>query len=141
MPAAGHAQDRPVVFIHGVGSSPATWADAASRLESRLQIAPQRAAVSWQQSIESQGDQVQARFGNLPGTTIGVGHSLGGLVARQWSRGHQLDGLVTLGSPNRGAPIANHINEWLGFNYSLYNAVGTGFQLLGRVSYDDWWWI
>ena len=135
------AQDTPVVFIHGVGSSPATWADAATRLESRLEIAPQRASVSWQQSLESQGDQVQARFGNLPGSTIAVGHSLGGLVARQWSRQHQLNGLVTLGSPNRGAPIANHVNEWLGFNYSLYNAVGTGFQLLGRVSYDDWWWI
>ncbi len=135
------AQDRPVVFIHGVNSSPDTWTDAANRLQSRLQIAPRRPSVSWQRSLESQGDELQAQFGSLPGSTLAVGHSLGGLVARQWSRIHALDGLITLGTPNRGAPIANHIDEWLGFNYSLFNAVGDGLHWLGVVSYDDWWWL
>jgi predicted alpha/beta hydrolase family esterase len=135
------AQDRPVVFIHGVGSGPETWEETASRLQSRLQIAPERARVSWWESLETQGSQMDGRFGGLPGSTIAVGHSLGGLVARQWSRSHQLDGLITLGSPNRGAPIANHINEWAGYNTSLFNAVGNAFYWLSNLSYDQWWWV
>ena len=31
----------------------------------------------------------RSRFGGLPDSTIAVGHSLGGLVARQWSRSHR----------------------------------------------------
>jgi predicted alpha/beta hydrolase family esterase len=135
------AQDRPVVFVHGVGSGPETWQEAAGRLQTRLQIAPERAQVSWWQSLESQGSEMDARFGRLPGSTVAVGHSLGGLVARQWRRSHQLEGVITLGTPNRGAPIANHINEWVGFNDSLFGAVGNVFYWLGNVSYDQWWWV
>lgn len=138
---ASYAQDRPVVFIHGVGSGPETWQEAAGRLQTRLQISPFRAEVSWWESLETQGSQMDARFGGLPGSTVAVGHSLGGLVARQWSRSHQLDGVITLGSPNRGAPIANHINEWAGFNYSLFSAIGNVFYWFSSLSYDQWWWV
>src|SRR4029450_11796597 len=109
--SAASAQDRPVVFIHGMGSGPETWQETADRLQSRLQISPDRAQVSWWNAVESQASEMQARFGGLPGSTIAVGHSLGGLVARQWGRSHQLEGLITLGSPNPGRPIANQINE------------------------------
>ena len=105
------AQDRPVVFIHGVASGPETWEDAAARLQSSLQIAPERPAVTWRNSVESQGSEVQGALGGLSGSTVAVGHSLGGIVSRQWSRQHQLDGVITLGAPNRGAPIANHIKS------------------------------
>ena len=136
-----YAQDRPVVFIHGVGSGPETWQEAAGRLQTRLQLSLFRAEVSWWESLETQGSQMDARFGALPGSTVAVGHSLGGLVARQWSRSHQLDGVITLGSPNRGAPIANHINEWAGFNYSLFSAIGNVFYWFSSLSYDQWWWV
>ena len=135
------AQDRPVVFIHGMASNSGTWEQTASRLQSRLEIVPERADVSWRSSIESQALEIAGRHGGLPASTIAVGHSLGGLVARQWSRSHRLDGVVTLGAPNRGAPIANHVNEWLGFNSSLLGAVGNAFYRLGNVSYDRWWWV
>jgi pimeloyl-ACP methyl ester carboxylesterase len=135
------AQDRPVVFIHGVASDSETWREAADRLHGRLEIAPERPDVSWRSSIESQGSGLQARYGALPASTIAVGHSLGGLVARQWSRSRELGGLVTIGTPHRGAPIANHINEWLGFNSSLFAAIGTVFERLGKASYDQWWWV
>ena len=139
--AVASAQDQPVVFIHGVASGPETWQEAADRLQSRLRIAPERAEVSWWDSVEWQGNEMQARFGSLPGSTIAVGHSLGGLVARQWSRSHQLEGIITLGAPNRGAPIANHINDWVGYNSALFNAVGNAFYWLGNLSYDQWWWL
>ncbi len=139
--SAASAQDTPVAFIHGVASGPDTWQEAADRLQSRLQVAPHRAEVSWWESLETQGSQMDAQLGGLPGSTVAVGHSLGGLVARQWSRSHQLDGVITLGTPNRGAPIANHINEWAGFNYALFNAVGNVFYWLGNLSYENWWWV
>ena len=139
--AIARAQEQPVLFIHGVGSGPDTWQEAADRLQSRLRIAPERAQVSWWTSLESQSSELQARFGGWPNSSIAVGHSLGGLVARQWSRSHELDGLITLGTPNRGAPIANHGNEWVGFNSALFGAVGNVFYWLGNVSYDQWWWV
>ncbi|MEO7272375.1 MAG: hypothetical protein ABIX28_17560 [Vicinamibacterales bacterium] len=135
------AAQQPVVFIHGVASGPDTWQETADRLQDRLEITAQRAEVSWWSSIEHQGGEMQNRFGDLPNSTIAVGHSLGGLVARQWSRSHELDGIITIGAPNRGAPIANHINEWAGFNVSLFNAVGTAFSRLSGLSYDQWWWV
>jgi pimeloyl-ACP methyl ester carboxylesterase len=134
-------QERPIVFIHGVASGPETWHDAAARLQSTLEIAPAGARVTWRNSLESQGSEVQSQVGGLPPSTIAVGHSLGGLVARQWSRQRPLDGVITVGSPNRGAPIANHINEWAGFNAALFNAVATAFTSLGGLSYDRWWWV
>ena len=104
--AAGRpfAQEQPVVFIHGVASGPETWAETADRLQSQLEISAHRAEVSWWNSLESQSGEMQNRFGGLPNSTIAVGHSLGGLVAREWSRSHELDGLITIGTPNRGAP-------------------------------------
>jgi pimeloyl-ACP methyl ester carboxylesterase len=138
---AASAQDRPVVLIHGVASGPDTWQEAADRLQARLQISPFRAEVSWWESLETQQSQMDARFGALPGSTVAVGHSLGGLVARQWSHSHPLEGVITLGAPNRGAPIANHINDWAGFNSSLFNAVGNVFYWLGNLAYDQWWWV
>jgi predicted alpha/beta hydrolase family esterase len=136
-----YAQDTPVVFIHGVASSPETWEEAAGRLQNRLQITSFRAEVSWWESLETQSSQMNARYGALPGSTVAVGHSLGGLVAREWSKSHQLDGLITLGAPNRGAPIANHANEWASFNSALFNAVGNAFYWLSNLSYDQWWWL
>ncbi len=135
------AQDRPVVFIHGVASGSETWERAANRLQGQLRIAAERADVSWRNSIEAQGSAVHARYGPLPESTVAVGHSLGGLVARQWSRSRELGGLITLATPNRGAPIANHINEWLAFNSSLFDAVGSAFSRLGNTSFDQWWWV
>src|SRR4051812_39294249 len=135
------AQERAVVFIHGVASSPDTWSATASRLQSELQIVPGLPRVSWQNSLESQGDEVQRQVGGFPGSTIAVGHSLGGIVGRQWSRQHALGGIITVGTPNRGAPIANNLNDWAGFNNSLFGAVGTAFYWLGNISYDRWWWV
>ena len=135
------AQEQPVVLIHGVASGPDTWQEATDRLQSGLRVNIQRAEVSWWNSLEFQSSEMQNRFGGLPNSTIAIGHSLGGLVARQWSRSHELDGIVTLGTPNRGAPIANHINEWVGFNAALFNAVGNAVYALSGLSYDRWWWL
>src|SRR4029453_5895089 len=100
-----HAQDVPTVFIHGLASSGATWEGAADRLQARLSIAAYRPNLIWRSTFESQGDGLQAQLGWLPASTVAVGHSNGGLVARQWGRLHPLNGIVTPGPPNKAAPL------------------------------------
>lgn len=103
------AQDRPTVFVHGLKSSPDTWAGAASRLATQLAIEPHLPPVSWEATYETQASQVQGRLWWLPASTVAIGHSNGGIVAREWSRHRPLGGLVTLGTPNQGAPLVTNL--------------------------------
>ena len=48
-----------------------------------------------------------------------VGHSNGGVVAREWSKTRPMKGLLTLSSPNQGAPIANNAIAWGMYNASI----------------------
>jgi pimeloyl-ACP methyl ester carboxylesterase len=135
------AQERPVVFLHGVMSSSDTWQEAATRLRDRALIVPYTPNTNWRSSIESQANEVQRAVGGLPSSSLVVGHSAGGIVARQWSRIHGVEGLLTMGSPNLGAPIANHIHEWIGYNLDLFWVLGNVFHRFGEVTYGDWWWV
>src|SRR4030095_13628287 len=81
--AAG--QDVPAVFIHGLASSGATWQAAADPLQARVSISPYRPDLNWRSTFESQAGNLQGALGWLPDSTVAVGHSNGGLVARQWS--------------------------------------------------------
>jgi hypothetical protein len=55
----------------------------------------------------------------VPGTPLAVAHSNGGLVAREWSKLRGLSGLVTLSSPNQGAPISNNAIAFANYNYNI----------------------
>ena len=101
------AQDVPTVFIHGLASSAGAWRDTATRLEQQLRITAYAANLEWRDWYENQGRTLQSGGAGLPASTIAVGHSNGGLVARQWSTMRYLDGLVTLGTPNHGAPLVD----------------------------------
>jgi len=134
------AQDRPVVFVHGLGSSGDTWQGTASRLQSSLAIHAEAPSLSWRSLYESQANELQQRVGGYGADIIAVGHSNGGLVSRQWSRQHPLSGLVTLGSPHRGAPAVTNFYAYAGFNQNLLwsiNNVFSGFA----VGCCSWQWI
>ena len=135
-----HAQDVPTVFIHGLASSGATWEGAADRLQARLSITPYRPNLIWRSTFESQGDGLQAQLGWLPASTVAVGHSNGGLVARQWSRLHPLNGIVTLGTPNQGAPLAYNALSWIWFDFNAGSVITDIFNAFGRDC-CDWYWI
>jgi hypothetical protein len=90
--------------------------------------------------------QVQNEIGGLPSSTVAVGHSNGGLVARQWSRMHYLDGLVTLGTPNRGAPLVDNIFHFTQFSFQVYNRILDVFdsftECFGVLECaEQWSWI
>jgi pimeloyl-ACP methyl ester carboxylesterase len=137
---AVQAQDVNTVFVHGLGSSGATWQGAADRLQSRVAITPHRPDLNWRSTFESQGNGLQSALGWLPGSTIAVGHSNGGLVARQWSRIHPLNGIITLGTPNQGAPLAYNALSWIGFNFQAGSVITEIFNAFGRDC-CDWYWV
>ena len=123
--ATARAQDVPTVFLHGLTGSADTWAAAIARLQSQLEIAPDNPDLPWQQRYGDQAAIVQSQFGGLPARTIAIGHSNGGVVAREWSRirSRQLAGIVTLGSPHRGAPILKNLSYFTFYNEALADAI------------------
>jgi pimeloyl-ACP methyl ester carboxylesterase len=141
--AGAHAQDRPVVFVHGLGSNPATWDAAVSVLTPQLAIAPLQASLQWQSFYESQVSELEQELGaQVPGNGIAVGHSNGGVVSRQWTRVHDLGGLITIGSPNQGAPIVDHIFDWLAYlDDVLYRMSAVANIFATDVDWDKWWWV
>jgi pimeloyl-ACP methyl ester carboxylesterase len=133
-PDAVLAAGTPVVFLHGFGSQAADWKATAVWLKDRLQIKSRRPELTWRNTFESQAHELQVesdgKYGALPNNTIAVGHSNGGLVAREWSRLHRLGGIITLGTPHRGAPILPHFQDFVafeGFTQGLLNQVVSAF--------------
>ncbi len=135
------AQDQPAVFLHGLASSGSGWADAAARLAARLAIDPHTPDLSWQDSYQTQAQSLQTRPETmaLGANVVAIGHSNGGVVAREWSRSRRLAGIVTIGTPHQGAPLIPHLRAWADFNAgtpSLLNSV------LDAFSYSsDWIWV
>ncbi|HTM02520.1 MAG TPA: WSC domain-containing protein [Vicinamibacterales bacterium] len=119
------AQDVPTLFLHGFNGSADTWAAAIARLESQLEIAPQSTDLPWQQRYGDQAAVVQSSFRTLPARTIVIGHSNGGVVAREWSRirTRALAGIVTLGTPHQGVPILKNLSYFTFYNEALANGI------------------
>ncbi len=99
------AQNTPTVLIHGIASNASTWNATAQRLSSDFAVDVFRRDTDSFDSFEAQSSQVAASFGNLPGSTIAIGHSNGGMVARVWGGSRPFGGVLTVGTPNRGAPL------------------------------------
>jgi pimeloyl-ACP methyl ester carboxylesterase len=134
------AQDRPVVFVHGFGSSGETWTGAAGRLQSTLAIQPATPSLNATALYETQADDLQWQVGGFGADTIAVGHSNGGLIARQWNRQHPLAGVITVGTPHAGAPLVRNLSAYAGFNWALVWSVNDVFRLFGQGC-CDWHWI
>jgi len=136
--ASAWAQDRPTVFVHGLNGSASSWSAAATRLQANLAIRPYVPNLPWPEPFETQAGNLQSQLGALPASAIAIGHSNGGIVSRQWSRAHPLSGVLTLGSPQHGAPLANNALAILGFNSGLYSVAGSAFSALGGQPNEFW---
>jgi pimeloyl-ACP methyl ester carboxylesterase len=132
------AQERPTVFVHGFNGSPGTWQPAADRLASVLSISPYVPSIPWADAFETQAGRLNAQLGALPNSTITIGHSNGGVVSRAWSAQHPLSAVLTVGSPQQGAPIVNKVLSALNFHQNLYNSASAAFTAFG-VQPNDWW--
>lgn len=140
-PGVAGAQERPVVFLHGLASSPDAWYGASTRLQQRAFIVPHRPALEWKQTYVYQANALSsnATLSGLPSNlTYAVGHSNGGIVAREWSRRRPLAGIVTLGTPHGGAPLITNISEW-SYYVSLVPAYATiAMNAFTRPSDTSW---
>ena len=133
-PAAGEA--RPTAFIHGFAAESSDWAATADRLKARVAIAPHLPKVSWKEKFDTQARQVELQLGALATNSIAVGHSNGGVVAREGARLRQLGGIVTIGAPHRGAPLLANLPMWAAFSGSTRGLIGEVFNAFGGGS--DW---
>ncbi len=118
------AQDIPVVFVHGIYSNGETWRATSQRLASVMQIQPSVAELPSTAVLETQTATLDGQMRSLPANTIAVGHSQGGLIARQWSRSRPLGGILTLGTPHGGSQLVGRGLDLVHFNYMVYNLVG-----------------
>lgn len=134
-PVAAAAQDTPVVFLHGVQSSPNTWRDTAAALDREFRISPYIPETNWRADYDTQAQSLQARLGHLPNSTVVIGHSSGGIVAREWSKRHPFQAIVTMGSPHDGAHIANN---WPRLFWATARFSGNLHTILDRVRYTRW---
>lgn len=121
-PAA--AQNVPVVFVHGIFSSGDTWRASSQRLATLVQIEPHVVDLPSTAVLETQTATLNGAKGQMPSSTIAVGHSQGGLISRQWSRTKALTGIVTLGTPHTGSQLTARALDLINFNYLIYNLAG-----------------
>lgn len=137
------AQDRDAVFLHGLKSSPDTWQGASDRLAARLAINPRRPALDWSAFYETQAARLETQVGgSVSHDVIAIGHSNGGIVAREWASRRDVGALITVGSPNQGAPFVDHIFEWLWFADDLFTRLSNINVIYTQlVDHDTWWWL
>ena len=125
-----------VQFIHGLGGNETAWRKVANQLRDDYLIDRQVIDYARSQNLDlaDASDKVEeelwdpdvqlAQEGVVDaGRTFAVGHSMGGLVARDVLREHQrlndsrtswdFQGLVTFGTPHDGARIIRQIDELL----------------------------
>ena len=140
LPVSVMAQERPAVFIHGFNSDGSGWSGTAERLRSMTLIAPMAPNLSWRQPFRDQVAELNrtSPYGSLPGSTIAIGHSNGGLAAREWSKTRRLSGVVTIGTPHRGAPILPQIGYWAAFSGSTTTLVSRVLQTYASAT--NWSW-
>jgi pimeloyl-ACP methyl ester carboxylesterase len=115
-------QSRRVDWIHGVGGSAASWQDVANSTGRQITGGTRNSYVTGN-GIPAFANDVAGRTGGA--NTIAITHSLGGPAARHVDLGNpnQWSGIITAGSPLRGAQIAT----------STRNGVGQDFVARGTV--------
>lgn len=100
----GYCQTDQVSFIHGLGENTTVWNTMAGQLQNEFEFIRDDVGYNSGISINSSASSVFIPYG-----TVAVGHSLGGVLAREYLRQRSpgnMKGLITVGSPHLGAPVA-----------------------------------
>lgn len=106
--------DKPVTFVHGFGSSGSTWnltsLSTLQLLRART-FSPDLSPFAAMDGVQAQQllSAINGYFTANPTERMPlVAHSQGGQVSRAYARlaGNRINGLVTVGSPHLGTPIA-----------------------------------
>jgi pimeloyl-ACP methyl ester carboxylesterase len=108
--SAAAAQDRDVVFQHGIWSSAQTWQQESSNLAGVFKILPRVPTTDSRAIYSAQASDMSSQVGAAAANAILIGHSNGGLVGRLANvpapyNDRPWGGLVTVGSPHGGAQL------------------------------------
>lgn len=136
-PAA--AQDRPLVLVHGFSSNGATWTDAANRLRVQLEVTTMAPSYNWKQDFPKQASEINSKFPGVPGVIFAVAHSNGGIAAREWSKIRPMSGLLTLSSPNQGAPISGNAPALANYNLQIALGLYNARNSFANPNEGSWW--
>lgn len=135
------AQQR-VALVHGINSNGATWNTYEIDLRSRgyLTTAPSLPA---HERITTQAGILAGALWNVgfrdPGTIL-IAHSQGGLISRMMSRSFPFRGLVTIGTPHHGAPIAGKQRDVQNWMYAAGAEAATLTYLNDAwYQHEDYW--
>jgi triacylglycerol lipase len=159
-PPAGAAQPDPVIIVAGTFSPAFANEPLAARLRAdgytvRIFELPNLGTGDISASGRALGDTVDAVLAQSGATRVDlVGHSQGGLVARDYVKydggAAKVDSLVTLGTPNYGTYIANIVAffglgdcigviacQQMEIGSSYLNALNAGDDTIGSVRYTN----
>jgi pimeloyl-ACP methyl ester carboxylesterase len=111
--SSARAQATPVLLIHGIETDASTWASTKAALNATGNYDAHAISLTWTDHLSSQASAVSSYLSGtgVADSTILVGHSQGGLVARIATRTTAVGGILTIGTPHDGAPIVNSSSE------------------------------
>jgi pimeloyl-ACP methyl ester carboxylesterase len=109
---ASGQEPRPVVLVHGFFADGLSWAEAQWAFEHGMNVKTYAPTLGWERRLFRQKNDLISYMNGLqlPNNTILVAHSFGALTAREASKERAISGILTVGSPHGGAPIAESIN-------------------------------
>ncbi len=147
------AQPTWVGLQHGFVSNQYAWGTTGLTLSQRYLVNWDATTTSYNSPISTQEAAVRAYYAGRTAQTMLVGHSLGGLVSRAAAQSNvPWYGLVTMGTPNAGAPLASNVLNGVAFNLianrlntltdavALYAGIITNsdlrWVLIGDIAFD-----
>jgi hypothetical protein len=118
-------QTTSVALVHGFDSGALTWTTMVNylRADGRFTV-PDPPTLSWGNGIDAQATQELQPFmtnNGIGASSIVVGQSMGGLVSRRATQGVSVLGVLTVGTPNFGAPIAGSGDNFAAYSGELYD--------------------
>jgi pimeloyl-ACP methyl ester carboxylesterase len=134
---------QPITLVHGGFSDASTWAATAQRLQHDYYVTITRPNLPSTQTFENQSASLRTQVAGQPANTIAIGHSNGGLVSRQANEdGRSWSGIVTIGTPHTGAPLAESVLNFTVFEEARYiiNSVAWPFAYYSTFYPDEWAW-
>lgn len=107
VPTASSGQPPAIVLQHGFFGDEHTWEQAQPNLALQIAATWIRPRTGWYLTMpEQEYNLFHYYYSGVPAASGFVGHSMGGLLGRYTLQdGRKWKGLITVGTPHRGAPV------------------------------------
>lgn len=144
------AQDRPMVFAHGLKSSAQTWTGTANLVTTSYRVRAIIPNLPWSDSYGYQAGQLKYLLGGDTTQLVALGHSNGGIVLRETRRaGVGFSSIVTVGTPHQGAEMARSVRlalvdtfavRYLGYMFDPWVSAPQPTDILWRYLFNRFYY-